>query len=74
MELIRFLGSVFFGVLLNLAITLLCIGSTFLVRAAVIYFFNFDFMSFIDKVKDKDTSKHQILNEDEEWLKSRGKY
>lgn len=75
MEVVRYLGLLLFGLFLHIAVILLEIGSVFAIRAAVIFFFDFDFVAFLTKAKEdkkKDKPK-QILNEDVEWLKTRGK-
>ena len=76
MEIVRFLGLLLLGLFLHIAVTIVEIGHVFAIRAAIVFFFNFDFVDFLNKFKEeKGTNKtKQILNEDEEWLKTRGKY
>ena len=75
MDLLRYLCLLLFGIFLHLAVTLAEVGSVFVVRAAILFFFNFDIVDFAKKLKPKKEIKKtkQILNEDKEWLKTRGR-
>ena len=74
MDILRFLGLLLFGIVLHLAVTVAEIGSVFVVRAAIIFFFNFDIMDYIKKLEKEQKKKtKQVLNEDKEWLNTRGR-
>ncbi len=76
MGVLRFMGIVLFGIILHVAIDLILIGTVFVLRSAIIFYYNFDIMSWFKKFENKDLKKSKkILNEDgNEWLKTRGKY
>ena len=79
LNVLRVLLSLFMGLFLHLGITGLILGSTFVIREALLFFFNIDIYEimkkWIPKPKNK-TKKNVILNEesDTEWLKNRGRY
>lgn len=76
MSILRFLGMVLLGIILHVAIDLVLIGSVFVLRSAIIFYYNFDFMAWLKKFEDKEPKKtKKVLNEDDkEWLKNRGRY
>ena len=81
MVVLSLLGSLFLGILLYLGITILVIGSTFVVREALLFFFGIDLYevmrSWSSKLKLKPKKKkqeQQLTDSDEEWLKNRGRY
>ena len=77
MVVLNILLNLFLGFLLYLAITVLIIGTIFVIRTALMLFFGFDLYEWLKNLvsKKKKTKKKVILNEDsdKEWLESRGR-
>ena len=77
MVVLNILLNLFLGFLLYLAITVLILGTIFVIRTALMLFFGFDLYEWLKNLvpKKKKTKKRVILNEDsdKEWLKSRGR-
>ena len=76
---LRVLASLFMGILLYLGITGLILGSTFVIREALLFFFGVDIYEIMKKwapkAKSKPKKKQEPLTEsDELWLKNRGRY
>ena len=79
LNVLRVLLSLFMGLFLHLGITGLILGSTFVIREALLFFFGIDLYEimkkWVPKAKSKPKKKHEPLTEsDEEWLKNRGRY
>ena len=79
LSILRLFGSLFLGILLYLGITVIVLGSVFVWREALLFFFNIDLYEIMKKWLPKSkqkVKKNVILNEesDTEWLKNRGRY
>lgn len=75
----RLLFSLFMGIVLYLCITILILGTTFVIREALLFFFGVDIYETMKKWMPKPkpkVKKNVVLNEDSdiEWLKNRGRY
>lgn len=74
----RGLGLLLFSMVLYVSITLFILGSTFVFREFMKFYFNIDIINYMPEIKIERSKKKKktILNEanDEEWLKTRGKY
>lgn len=79
LTILRILGAVFLGLAMYLAITILVLGTTMVLREGMLIAFKFDLYeglkTLVAKCKPKKKER-QVLNEatDEEWLKNRGRY
>lgn len=80
LNVLRILSLLFMGILLYLGITGLILGSTFVIREALLFFFGIDIYEkmkkWVSKIKlnPKNKQEQPLTESDEEWLKNRGRY
>ena len=76
---LRILGALFLGLMMYLAVTVLVLGTTMVIRESMLAAFKFDLYEGLKALAAKckpEKKERQVLNEatDEEWLKNRGRY